>query len=269
MMRPWLAAMGLMTAAFLMAAGCNTSVQVTSGCPAALPTAGASCAAPGESCVFQDGPCKETLSCPSSAAPVWQSDGVSCTPAAVDCWVASEGDVCAIPGDGCGEGDGPCGSGFQNDCGDDHRWHTSSIGGDCCDCCPDSSACPFNPPSDGQSCDPCLDSPMCAYDEQCGGGTSASCGDDGVWHVFTSDCPPPAMEPCYLFAGESDCALAPYCRWLVPGCIDPTVPTAGCYPIDDCTPGACAPSETCAEVNADPCYNKGCSACAATVAVCL
>lgn len=263
----------LVMAALVTAAGCNTSVVVDSNCPADAPAAGAPCTA-GASCEYQDGPCQTTFTCDAQEK-AWKAEDTTCVPAAVDCWTASDGDVCAVPGDSCGEGAGPCGGGFENTCGDDHRWHASDYGyGDCCDdsCwneCSGWEACPATAPAEGEGCYPyCPGTTSCSYPTTCGS-MVATCGDDYAWHLIVPDCPPPPVDPCTQQGTESACVDAG-CRWLVPGCGTPPLPEAGCYAPNDCVPGDCAdPYSTCQQVVVDPCWNKGCDACSTTAFVCL
>lgn len=274
MMRGLVAALVVTAAALMTAAGCNSSVVVASGCPGDKPVTGAACDAPGESCQIQDGPCEMTFTCGSGAEQTWKASASTCNPAAVDCWSASEGDVCANPGESCGEG-GECG-GFENICGDDHRWHTAYLdGGDCCydECCYDgcwcewTEPCPATPPFEGEPCDPECQYDTCTYGEGMCGATSATCGADYAWHLLISDCPPP--DPCPAQGTELECLNAG-CRWLVPGCGEPPLPKEGCYAPFDCAPGDCAgPNSTCQQVVTNPCWNQACDACGALVSVCL
>jgi len=262
----------VVAAAMATAAGCQGSVNVGGeDCPASAPAAGDACTAgpPGEAiraptCDYADGPCQMSFSCTDHT---WGLETAVCVPAAVDCWSASEGDVCAVPGDSCGEDTG-CGSGFLNECGDDHRWHMSeSFGGGCCDCC-GGGECPAIAPAEGSYCDPCYDPPSCDYEGFCGGGT-ASCGPDGLWHTNYGDCPPPPAESCSVYGSDGECIADPSCRWLEPGCMGPMPAQAGCYPAADCTDTSCDSGLSCQFVDVDPCWNKDCSECSAGAYVCL
>ena len=262
MKRGWAAAL-VVAAAFVMGAGCKTSVEVGSGCPAAMPASGAACDAAGESCDYTDGQCTTTFQC---AEGTWETGAQDCLSPPVDCWSASEGDFCAVPGDSCGEGAGWCAGGFENTCGDDHRWHTGYYEG--ANCCPEWAQCPATEPYEGEACDPCYDATDCSYEGFCGG-SYASCGQDGVWHVAVSDCPPPPIDPCAELGTQADCE-ATGCRWLIPGCGEPALPNAGCFAPTDCTPGDCySPYSSCQEVVIDPCWDKACAACGMTVSLCL
>jgi hypothetical protein len=274
MMRGLVAAALVTLAGLLTAAGCNTSVVVNSNCPAAKPVTGAICASADESCQYQDGPCLMTFTC-GAQEKTWHVEASTCEPAAVDCWSASDGDVCAIPGETCGEGSGECGGGFESTCGDDHRWMTAYYDyDDCCydecgDPCEAFFTCPANQPFEGDPCEPyCPGTESCNYPSTCGISV-ATCGDDYTWHVNYGECPPPPVDPCTLQGTELECMNAG-CRWLVPGCGTPALPQAGCYAPVDCTPGDCiSPYSTCQQVIADPCWNKDCDACSMTVSVCL
>jgi hypothetical protein len=274
MMRGLVAALVTATAALLTAAGCNTSVVVDSGCPADKPVTGALCTPKGESCDYQDGPCQMTFAC-DAMEKTWKVETSTCVPAAVDCWSASEGDVCAIPGDSCGEGSGECGGGFESFCGDDHLWSVSYYEDEgCCydECwneCAGWETCPSSPPAEGEGCYPyCPGTTSCSYPTNCGG-VQATCGDDYQWHLIIGECPPPPMDPCSLQGTETECTNAG-CRWLVPGCGTPSLPQAGCHAPTDCTPADCESLySTCQQVVVDPCWNKACDACSMTVSLCL
>ncbi len=249
-------------------AGCQTLVvggPNGSDCPATPPARGAACGVDGTVCSFQDGPCAMELIC-TAEIHEWGVQSSVCSPAAVDCWSAGQGDVCAVPGDSCGEDDGPCGSGFQNTCGADHHWQVGTAPGG--DCCGDGELpCPMTAPNDGDPCEACVDQVGCTYD--CG--TTASCGMDSVWHVTIGDCPPPPpTDPCASLSADA-CAANAGCRWLVPSCVMPALPQAGCFDAADCTVDTCVPGLTCqyAWVAVDACDAGDCSACSAQAALCL
>jgi hypothetical protein len=124
---------------------------------------------------------------------VWIPTSASC-PNAVDCEVASDGDICALPGDYCGLGD-EC-SYTDKWCGDDHRWTVSYWEDDCCfdECYCDPYYCPSTPPATGDYCDPCYDAEGCFYEtaSPCGPLTThASCGPDYSWAVEQEACDTP------------------------------------------------------------------------------
>ena len=74
---------------------------------------------------------------------------------------------------------------------------------------------------------------------------------------------------CAVVPGEEECG-ASGCRWLVPGCDEPSLPRQGCYPAEDCAgDDDCPPGTSCREVAIDPCWNMGCNACAGPASVCL
>ena len=265
MMRAWTAAVMVVATGLLTAAGCNTSVTVSSSCPPAMPAKDAPCTTDSESCPYQDGPCTMTFTC-DAAEHTWQIASSVCQPTAVDCWAATNGDICAIPGQSCGGGS-ECG-GFFNECGDNHRWRASyAHGGDCCS--GPENQCPSAPPSEGEPCDPCADLSTCDYPADCSN-LSAICGPDGYWHVsIEDDCPPPPLDDCGLFGSPETCTAAPGCRRLVPGCGEPQLPAAGCFSKLACIASGCAQTQTCQEVVYDPCWNSECDACGAPTFVCL
>lgn len=147
-------------------------------CPASVEMY-ADCAFHDGTCSYVEGDCTVQYLCmggegctdggPCEAFWYWQPTSASCTPAAVDCSVAQEGDVCALPGDYCSEGE--CSS-EEKSCGADHRWTiTYYDGGDCCfDCC-EPYYCPTDLPLAGDYCDPCWDSTTaCVYSVETGCG---------------------------------------------------------------------------------------------------
>ncbi|APR82259.1 Hypothetical protein A7982_07608 [Minicystis rosea] len=263
-----MAAVMVVAAGMMTAAGCNTSIEVGTGCPGAVPERDAACSNSGDACAYQDGPCAMTFTCDATAH-TWQIQSSVCQPAAVDCWAASEGDVCANPGESCGEG-GECGGGFFNDCGDDHLWHTSYADGG--DCCWEENTCSGQAPYEGQPCIAC-DPVTCEYPSDCSLSVlSATCGPDGVWHLSVEDdCPPPPPFDCANLDTQEACISQSGCRWLVPGCGEPALPEAGCFASTDCTPSddACGPGESCQEVVFNPCWDSNCDACGAPAHVCL
>ena len=271
MKRAWwtTVAAAVLAMAGTISVGCKGSVEVNSqdpNCPAAMPKIGDTCAQAATGCTYEDGPCSLIFRC-EGAAQAWQAQDASCTPEAVDCWVAQEGDTCAFPGDGCGEDSGFCGGSFFHECGEDHRWHSFSSGGGG-GCCPMVGPCPLAVPKNGDSCDPCFGPAWCTYENACGG-AYATCGAEGSWQVAIDDCPPPPSDSCAIHGAEADCKSDPACRWLVPGCGDPKLPQAGCFPSLDCAPDGCAAGLSCQKAVIDPCYGKACNTCSADALLCL
>lgn len=75
---------------------------------------------------------------------------------------------------------------------------------------------------------------------------------------------------CRMFLDSATCAEAEGCRWLEPGCSEPPLPQAGCFPTQPCDAAhACDAGTTCQTVVYDPCAGAACDACGAEVAVCL
>jgi len=262
----WAAA--VMAVVGMIPVGCGGSVIIGGQdpeCPATAPKAGEACSVAASGCAYQEGPCKDTLSC-DAVTGAWQSTALTCAPMAKDCWSASDGDVCAVVGESCGEGSSPC-SYFSNTCGEDHFWHSLSTGGGE-DCCSYGGVCPAVQPQEGDYCDPCNTQLTCDYPGTCGG-AFASCGPDGLWHIAISDCPPPPTDYCNVNGNQSACETDPGCRWLTPGC-DPTgVSITGCFTTDECTSTSCAPGLMCQSVVYNPCFGKNCDACGAHTTVCL
>ncbi|MFT3767026.1 MAG: hypothetical protein QM820_16130 [Minicystis sp.] len=261
MVRAWMAALVLVGAGFITAAGCNGSVAITAGCPVSKPELGSACDATSASCTYQDGTCTVSFSC--TADHVWFASNPTCEPIPVPCEDAHDGDFCLVPGESCGDL-GECG-GQTTDCGDDHRWMTTYYDDFCCGA---PFGCPEQLPVAGQVCDPCTDASGCGFPADCGT-VYADCGDDGFWHTYLDGDCPMITDPCKMHFAEDECGADPTCRWLVPGCSQPALPQAGCFAIDECTPGGCGPFATCEQVEIDPCYKKGCDACSTGTSVCL
>lgn len=265
----WAAAM--MAVVGMLPLGCNGSVVESGsqppGCPAAAPPAGAACSVTASGCTYAEDPCIVELSCDTNVG-AWQSQTISCSPAAKPCWEAAENDVCAVSGEVCGDAVWTCEPVMVIACGEEHRWHFVIQGGGE-DCCPLTGACPASPPSEGSPCDPCFGPPSCGYPGTCGG-DYASCGPEGIWHVSIGDCPPPPPpDYCASLGTQGACATDPSCRWLTPGCGDIPLAAPGCFTIDDCAPGSCGPSESCQTFSYNPCFEKKCDACSAPVSLCV
>ncbi len=259
-LKTWAAAMMVMLG--MIPVGCGGSVVIGGQdpeCPTAAPKAGDACSVTASGCAYQDGPCKETLSC-DAASGAWQKAALTCSPAATDCWSATDGDVCAVVGESCGDSAPPCFT-FSNTCGADHLWHRSSSGDD-------GGTCPEVQPQEGESCAICYTSLSCDYPGSCGG-AYASCGPDGLWHVATGDCPPPPVDYCTFNDKQASCETDPGCRWLTPGCNPSGLTLTGCFQASECSPDSCMPGTTCQKVTYDPCFGKGCDACGAETSVCL
>lgn len=68
---------------------------------------------------------------------------------------------------------------------------------------------------------------------------------------------------------DAECALAPECQWLTPGCGDEPTQT-GCYPKVGCDVAGCPTDDSiCVETTYDPCYGQPCEACGASFFACL
>lgn len=137
---------------------------------------------------------------------------------------------------------------------------------------PPPAECPLEPPVAGETC---FGFGTCNYSVDFGCGpqpVAASCYgfDTGVWEVTTAECVPPMVD-CASLTAEADCTAQLACRWLVPGCDTPPLPQVGCFPATDCTTDTdCTiAGQVCTQVAIDPCYMKGCNACAMMVSVCL
>jgi hypothetical protein len=158
------------------------------------------------------------------------------------------GDACASQGLTCNYPTAGCGVGVEASCFDG-IW---SLAG------PATCACPAQLPAGGSPCDPCCTN-TCSYAMGSTCGPSAMCDPSGTWTVTVPPCPPPS---CGQLTQPLDCAMMDGCRWLVPGCSSPPPSFyEGCYPAD-CDPnGGGCPMATCIQVDTDPCWNSGCTAC--------
>lgn len=68
---------------------------------------------------------------------------------------------------------------------------------------------------------------------------------------------------------EAECALAPECQWLTPGCGPDPIQT-GCYPKEGCDVAGCPTDDSiCVMTTYDPCYGQLCEACGASFFACL
>jgi hypothetical protein len=183
-------------------------------CPFDMPTAWDSCPAEGVECFYDDGPCEVGIVCEAiqecwdgagNAGPgssgsggdctstlYWQNDSATCSPPAVPCESAQNGDPCALVGDSCGEGY-EC-AWIDKYCQADHTWLVAEYYDDCCydDCYCDPYYCPPELPEPGTFCDPCFDASYCEYvvDSPCGPlFMVAGCADDDyTWHVDGDGC---------------------------------------------------------------------------------
>jgi hypothetical protein len=158
-------------------------------------------------------------------------------------------------------------------------------------------ACPDGFATDDQGCEICMCKPpaacttadctgpapgapnvMCSDGSIGGPVCDRVAGGDGkcVWQIRS--CPEPPAPECAGAITAVTCNLAPRCRWLEPGCTEPKLTAAGCYPraqIDcDQTGHACPAGTTCQERSVNPCPSvlplPGiCSACGELLHLCL
>lgn len=238
-------------------------------CPVIAPVQGAPCASSGLVCDYTD-ECGQifTVSC---AAGSWEyADGPStCNPPIPECPAAppEDGSPCPMAGLACTyDRNHPCGSRVVAECGDDLAW---DVWEDVPPCNP--PPCPDELPAAGSPCDPVF-GPFCYYEVDIGCGpqeASAVCAEDG-WKVSLPICNPQPPHFCYGVATEAECKLVAGCRWLVPGCGEPPLPAAGCFPLGECQLDIdCPPDRACAEVVYNPCYKQVCEACGAGASLCV
>jgi hypothetical protein len=196
---------------------------------------------------------------------------VACNPPLPQCpdSVPAQGAACDTAPQGCEyPGDGACVERVIATCGSDFTWSVEEVSS--------CIQCPAEMPAGGTPCSLPPDQ-TCTYtvDTGCGPMDAFMSCAEGVWQGGPPTCNPPPPETCYTLATEGECtSLAPFCRWLVPGCADATVPPpplsqAGCFPEWDCAAGDICPAGTsCMQVVIDPCYDLPCDACAATASLC-
>jgi hypothetical protein len=117
------------------------------------------------------------------------------------------------------------------------------------------------------------------------GGPVCQRTDEGRCAWIFRACPeqPPA---CEKLGDQATCAKAPACQWLEPGCAEPKLPSAGCYPKSaiGCTIATdCPGGKTCVKRMINPCALPtatataaivappvgGCASCGVPIAICL
>ena len=224
-------------------------------CPASPPQAGAVCA--GDlTCTYGDGPCPEMFACLGTWAQAGECPQPACPPGQ-----PSSGEACSSEGQSCSY-DYQC-SGAHATC-QGGAWWIDEYGVGC------AAICPGEVPQEGAFCDVCCLPPACTYEIPGCSPTEAHCRQDGSWQVGPGDCnPPPPMSFCGFHGAQGECQGDANCRWIVPGCTVPTLPAAGCFAKDDCAGDFECGGQQCAAASIDPCWDKGCNACAAKAMLCL
>jgi hypothetical protein len=132
--------------------------------------------------------------------------------------------------------------------------------------CQPEPECPDEMPIDGSDCSGWYDAYACRYQVDTACGTKMAWGhcDGVIWHFeLDESCP-----TCGELQDSAACEADPACRWLEPGCGEPALSQAGCFPLEDCT-DACGEGQTCTTVWTNPCWNSLCDACGAETNVCL
>jgi len=256
--------------------GCGSTVS--GSCPEAQPSYGSDCSGDGQSCSYGSDGCGNATEyvCHNGAWEYGEMIG-TCNPPPPDLCPAdlpAYGAPCGEVGAICDYPGGACDIGMTATCGDDLTWSVYDAGS--CNPPPPPS-CPAELPEQGAPCDPTWEE-YCSYPVDTGCGpidAQAQCV-DGTWQVAIPTCNPPPPDYCYSLTSEADCAAnASFCRWLVPGCADPSSPPpalaqASCHPSYDCVSSdECPVGTTCSEVVTDPCYNQGCDACGLVSNLCV
>jgi hypothetical protein len=238
------------------AASCNPPAPA---CPAGEIVEGATCPASGfgqtvcprtvDGCDVTfvcQGTWKKTENSCATCPPAQPSDGTSCDlPPALRCSYKPAAE-CQI----------------QLAC-EDARWKVWSPTS-----CSGPVGCPTAPPQDGAACPANgLEGTTCSYAvDACQRGFVCEAL---RWRLDTESCDEPAQPACAARLDAISCGEAAACRWLVPGCGEPALPKAGCFPKVACASDAdCVGVATCQSSVVDPCAGKICEACGATVLVC-
>jgi hypothetical protein len=79
-------------------------------------------------------------------------------------------------------------------------------------------------------------------------------------------------DDCASVHEQPACDHMSACRWLVPGCLEPRLPAAGCYPraLINCNQDSCPAGKQCSKRSIDPCSGRlACPRCAVPVDICL
>lgn len=178
----------------------------------------------------------------------------------------ADGETCPYPGTSCDYDDEfDCGGGgtVTSTCTEE-GWVSMTL------FCQPEPECPDELPLNGAGCDGWDFAYYCAYDVETSCGivqASASCDfvEAGpTWSVQLLDgCP-----SCDAHFTAETCDANPACQWLEPGCGDPALAIAGCFPAEPCTADSCDEGETCIGVVIDPCWKTLCNACGEERDVC-
>ncbi|MCA9619475.1 MAG: hypothetical protein KC731_10635 [Myxococcales bacterium] len=258
-----------------IAVGCSTVTVFEDSdnpdnCPSTEPSIDESCPEEGLSCSY--GPrcgAKDLYLCSDG---LWAAglEPLKTTPAP-ECVcpdaIPSDGSLCRQEGLTCGYGDDSCGFPEQEASCQDGTWFVYY---NSCNP-PPPFYCPTEVPENGSPCwvEPYESPGVCTYSPPCGDvPTTATCSSDvGLWQVEVPLCP---GEGCAGLDLQT-CNAVPDCRWLEPGCAEPSQTQAptGCFPAADCMPGGCTDGLECQTVVNDPCAHSSCNACGEEVAICL
>lgn len=219
-------------AAFSLATGCQSSVQVH----------------------CDDESCPEGAGGSSSAATTSSGGGVCPALSPLD------GDVCASPGLECDyeRGDESCGFPEEQGrarCTDAGEWLVDWWYNSC-NPPPPTPDCPETLPEHGTPCTHYGEDYACELWvdlEECDSWpVMAYCGWDG-WEVDEPpvECnPPPVVVPCPAFDAPEDCWAVDGCVWHTPGCGDTPLVEPGCFAAEPCEGiESCARDESCSVVS--------------------
>jgi len=235
--------------------GDSTEVRVCSSrscgatldeCPASPPEEGSPCEQAWEVCSYYEpgAPCPTgTWRCGST----WTTYALNSEP----CPVA--GGVCRF---------GEC-LAQRTTCGDDGRW-SFDAGCDTTECqqCCDAAACPDARPEPGSAClipDFCepAECPYFDVETPCGPQPTTTICWENEWQL-------PTQCGCYDFTTPAACSFDSLaeCYWLEPGCAEPALAAAGCFPVEACTQAACPPGRSCLSTSVLFCSeDEGCDDC--------
>ena len=247
-------ALSLVVPALLLAWGCKSSVDAFDG---------------GEQGECEDPPPPSAGFCPASWVCIdgeWVDTGGDCPdPCPID--RPAEGSACTEEGLECGYfvDEEPCGQPAHDETVKCLGGAWTTLGPRC----EPPPECPEALPTAGGDCTGWADAFGCNYtvESSCGDLPAFAYCDTGTWtwSVELSE----TCGACDALSDAASCSAAPGCRWLVPGCGEPPLPSEGCFAAEDCVAGGCDEGETCTLVVINPCWNSPCDACGADANVCL
>lgn len=245
-------------------------------CPSSVPTEGADCEPPDETCTYPDECNLEIVASCTDGSWELEYTGTCNPPPPEECPVEPPNDL-----ESCGE---PMECQYQDECGQDFsascdgaNWSVSEP----LESCNPPPPCPQAMPAEGSPCVEEFGTPQdCSWVAQTACGPAEVTGTcipdqlDGVgynWQLTAPSCTP-EVPLCSQYDNAGLCDADTTCRWLVPGCSEEPKPegfATGCYPIANCTADSCGEDAECTSVSYNPCWNELCDACGADASICL